>query len=118
MRHLSKHHRQGKLLIKTFTEAFMLIRIHRSKDDRWWTESCLCLRDFACTKEDDWVYWRVHGLDRGHLDAAQKEYFEEEALWICARCQNVGESNGRKLAKAAMDLKRCIHQIKAVNSWQ
>ena len=54
MRHLWKHHRQGELLMRTFDEAVMLSTIHRSKDDLWWTESCLRLRDFTCTKEEDW----------------------------------------------------------------
>ena len=57
MRHLWKHHRQGELLLKTFTEVFMLSRIHRSKDDLWWTESCLHLRDFTCTEQGDWDIW-------------------------------------------------------------
>ena len=56
--------RHGRLLVEEFDEAFMLKRIHRSKDDKWWTESCLRLRDFACTKED-YHTWKQHDLDRG-----------------------------------------------------
>jgi hypothetical protein len=116
MRHLWKHHVQGELLMRTFDEAVMLGRIHRSKEDLWWTESCLRLRDFTCTREGDWDYWRQHDLDRGHLDAAQKRYFENEALWLCARCEDVGDRNGRKLADIAIHGKLLIHQIQAVNS--
>jgi hypothetical protein len=87
----------------------MLQRIHRSKDDMWWTESCLRLRDFACTKEQDCVWWRTHDLDHGHLTAEQKEYFDNEAVWLCALCEDVGQRNGRKLAHMAEDQKELIH---------
>jgi hypothetical protein len=85
-------------------------------EDMWWTESCLRLRDFTCTKEGDYDYWRQHDLDRGHLSAEQREYFESHALWLCARCEDVGSRNGRKLAHMAEDGKELIHQIHAIHS--
>ena len=94
----------------------MLKRIHRSKDDMWWTQSCLRLRDFQCTKEEDYDSWRLHDLDRGHFSDEQKEYFENEALWLCARCEDVGSRNGRKLAHMAQDSKDIVHQIWAQHS--
>ena len=115
-RHLWKHACQGKLLLQTFDEAVMLSRIHRSKDDLWWTESCLRLRDFTCTKADDYDWWRQHDLDRGHLDDEQKRYFEDEAVWLCARCEDVGSRNGRKLAHMAEDKKLLVHKIFAEHS--
>ena len=63
----------------------MLNRIHRSKDDMWWRASCLRLRDFVCTKESDYDWWREHDRDRGHFDEEQKRYFEDHAVWLCAR---------------------------------
>ena len=60
------------------------------------------LRDFTCTR-DDYDWWREHDLDRGHLSAEQKAYFENEAVWLCARCEDVGCRNGRKLAHMAED---------------
>ena len=115
MRHMWRHARQGKLLLQTFDEAVMLNRIHRSKDDTWWTESCLRLRDFACTR-DDYDWWRQHDLDRGHLSAEQKAYFDKEAVWLCARCEDVGSRNGRKLAHMAEDGKLLVHKVHAHNS--
>ena len=94
----------------------MLKQIHRSKEDLWWTQSCLRLRDVTCTKEGDYDYWRQHDLDRGHFNAEQREYFEDQALWLCARCEDVGQRNGRKLAHMAEDNKELIHQIKAQHS--
>jgi hypothetical protein len=44
---LWRHIRFGKDLLGIFDEAIMLRRIHRSKADMWWTESCLRLRDFS-----------------------------------------------------------------------
>ena len=112
MRGLWRHAEQGKRLLAIFDEAIMLKMIHRSKDDLWWTESCLRLRDFTCTW-DDYSWWREHDLDRGHLNAEQKTYFENEAVWLCARCEDVGSRNGRKLAHKAEDEKRMIHKIEA-----
>ena len=97
LRHLMNHIRHGRYLLREFKEAFMLNRIHRSKDDLWWTESCLRLRDFTCKKEEDYDVWMLHDLDRGHLTDEQKKYFDEEAVWLCARCEDVGDRNGRKL---------------------
>ena len=94
----------------------MLKQIHRSKEDVWWTESCLRLRDFTCTKEGDFDHWKQHDLDRGHLTTEQKEYFEDKALWLCARSEDVGQRNGRKLARMAENGKELIHQIRAVHS--
>ncbi len=71
LRHLWRHASHGKYLLTEFKEAIMLKQIHRSKEDMWWTESCLRLRDFTCTKEGDYDFWRQHDLDRGHLDAEQ-----------------------------------------------
>ena len=71
-RHLWRHAFQGALLVRTFDEAVMLSRIHRSKEDLWWTESCLRLRDFTCTRSGDYDWWREHDLDRGHLSEEQK----------------------------------------------
>ena len=102
--------------MRTFNEAVLLERIHRSKDDMWWTESCLRLRDFECTKDGDYDYWREHDLDRGHLSDEQKAYFEDEAVWLCARCEDVGSRNGRKLAHMAEDGKLLVHQIHSENS--
>ena len=116
LRHHWRLHRHGKLLLTEFKEAIMLKQIHRSKEDMWWTESCLRLRDFTCTKEGDYDHWRQHDLDRGHLTPEQVEYFEDKALWLCARCEDVGQRNGRKLARMAEDGKELIHQIHAQHS--
>ena len=110
------HNCYGKMLLSEFKEAIMLKQIHRSKEDLWWTESCLRLRDFTCTKEGDYDHWRQHDLDRGHLTPEQVEYFEDKALWLCARCEDVGQRNGRKLARMAEDGKELIHQIHAQHS--
>ena len=114
--HLWRHAEFGKELMKTFDEAFVLKRIHRSKNDMWWTESCLRLRNFECTKCDDYDWWREHDLDRGHFTAEQKTYFDNHAVWLCARCEDVGQRNGRKLAHIAEDAKQLIHQINAQHS--
>jgi len=112
-----QHARLGaKLLQEEFTEAVMLSQVHRSKEDRWWTESCLRLRDFTCTKEGDYDVWREHDLDRGHLNAEQKKYFEEKAVWLCARCEDVGSRNGRKMAQVAEAGNILVHQIHAEHS--
>ena len=110
------HAQHGRRLMETFREAIMLKRIHRSKDDLWWTESCLRLRDFEMTYEEDYQSWRQHDLDRGHLSADQKRHFEDHAVWLCARCQDVGARNGRKLAFKAQDEKKLIHQVHAQHS--
>ncbi len=108
-----KHMRLGRLLLEEFDEAFMLSRIHRSKDDLWWTESCLRLRDFACTKTEDYDAWMQHDLDRGHLSSEQKAYFENEAVWLCARCEDVGARNGRKLRHVVERDKQVLHRVHA-----
>ena len=82
LRPLWKHACFGKLLLGTFEEAIMLKRIHRSKEDLWWTESWRRLRDFTCTQEGDWARWRDHDLDRGHFDDEQKEYFDKKATLL------------------------------------
>ena len=102
-------------LMPKFREAVMLHEIHRSRHDMWWTESCLRLRDFAMTWED-WNWWRQHDLDRGHLTPEQKDYFDNKAVWLCARCEDVGQRNGRKLAQLAEKHKEVIHQIRAQHS--
>ena len=90
----------------------MLKRIHRSKDDVWWTESCLRLRDFAMTKED-YNAWLQHDLSLGHLSQEQKAYFENEAVWLCARREDVGAHNGRKLRHLVEREKQVVHRIYA-----
>ena len=86
MRHLWRHTCHGKLLMQTLEEAVMPTGIHRSKADMWWAESCLRLSDFTCTKEGDYDHWQGHDLDRGRSNSKQKRYFDEEAVWLCARC--------------------------------
>ena len=108
--------RSGNAQRGVFNEAIMLKKIHRSKDDLWWTESCLRLRDFTMTFEEDYRTWLQHDLDRGHLSAEQKRYFDTEAVWLCARCEDVGKRNGRKLAHKAQDEKSLVHEIHAVHS--
>lgn len=94
----------------------MLKQIHRSKGDVWWTQSCLRLRDFAMDFEQDYKVWQQHDLDRGHFSAEQKQYFDSEAVWLCARCEDVGKRNGRKLAHRAQDEKCLVHKIGALHS--
>ena len=113
MQHLWNHIRQGRYLLEEFQEDFMLNHIHRSKDDVWWTESCLRLRDFTCTKDGDYDEWKQHDLDRGHLTKEQKQYFEDEAVWLCARCEDVGARNGRKLRAMVERTHQVVHRIQA-----
>ena len=94
----------------------MLTRIHRSKDDLWWTESCLRLRDFVMSYDGDYEVWRQHDLDRGHVTAEQKKYFQTDAVWLCTRCEDVGSENGKKLAHKAQDEKLLVHRIHARRS--
>jgi hypothetical protein len=118
MQHLWAHQKLGKMLHseQIIKEAVMLKNIHRSQDDMWWTESCLRLRDFMCTKED-WDWWRKHELSHhGHFNDEQKRYFEEEALWLCARCEDVGHRNGTKLAEMAKKDQKLVHRIHALHS--
>jgi hypothetical protein len=110
------HAQDGRRLLQSFREAVMLTNIHRSKDDSWWTESCLRLRDFVMTYDGDYEIWRQHDLDRGHLSAEQKKYFETEAVWLCTRCEDVGSENGKKLAHKAQDEKLVVHRIHAKHS--
>ena len=60
--------------------------------------------------------WRQHDLDRGHFSPEQKKYFENEAVWLCTLCEDVGKENGRKLADAAQNEKKLVHQIHAQHS--
>ena len=53
----------------------MLTRIHRLKDDVWWTEFCLRPWEFVVSYEGDYEVWRRHDLDRGHLSVEQQKYF-------------------------------------------
>jgi len=123
LRHLWRFQKQGQCLLREFLvatgetkpEAILLQNIHRSGDDMAWTESCLRLRDFECT-EEDFRWWRSHDLDRGNLSESEKTYFDCHAVWLCARCEDVGARNGRKLAHMAEDEKRLIHQIHAQHS--
>ena len=109
------HVHKGRQLLGAVREAIILRHIHRSEDDMEWTESCLRLRDFTCTWED-YEWWLQHDLDRGHLNDEQKTYFENHAVWLCARCEDVGIRNGRKLAHLAEDEKKLVHQIHAEHS--
>ena len=43
-------------------------------------------------------------------------YFGNKAVWLCARCEDVGCRNGRKLAHMALDKQMLIHQILALHS--
>eukprot|EP00975_Prorocentrum_lima_P012851 2724584-Prorocentrum_lima.AAC.1 len=65
---------------------------------------------------EDWNCWRQHDLDRGHFTTEQKDYFDNKAVWLCARCEDVGARNGRKLAELAQKNKEVIHQIRAQHS--
>ena len=67
------HAQAGRGFLNAFNEAIMLKRVHRSKDDRWWAESCLRLRDFVMSYEDDYQVWRQHDLDKGHIMEEQKK---------------------------------------------
>ena len=93
--------------VQIFREAVLLKRVHRSQEDMWWTESCLRLRNISRDTLDelkqDYEIWRRHDIDRGHLTEDQKEHFENNAVWLCARCEDVGTRNGRKLAHLALD---------------
>ena len=109
------HAQEGRKLLRLFDEAIMLTRIHRSKDDLWWTQSALRLRDFEMTKED-YEKWLQHDLDRGHLSSEQKEYFRTQAVWLCTRCEDVGAENGKRLAHKAQDEKLLVHRIHACHS--
>lgn len=114
--HLWRHGQHGKELLKEFNEACVLRKIHRSKEDMWWTESCMRLRDFEMTYTGDYEHWKQHDLDRGHLSLEQKTYFENNAVWLCARSVDVGCRNGRKLARMAEDGKELVHKIHALHS--
>jgi hypothetical protein len=92
---LLKLARKSIHLLELFEEAFLLKQIHRSKEDTWWTESCLRLRDFKMTMDQDWKQWQKYDLDRGHFSEKQKGYFETTAVWLCARCEDVGSRNCR-----------------------
>ena len=62
--------------------------------------------------DGDYEVWRQHDLDRGHLTAEQKKYFQTEAVWLCTRC----EENGKKLAHNAQDENLLVHGIHARHS--
>ena len=40
-------------------------------------------------------------------------YFEEEAVWLCARCEDVGARNGRKLRAMVERDRSVVHRIHA-----
>ena len=115
-----KHAKIGFDLASLFKEAVLLKRIHRSKEDMWWTESCLRLRNLDANNVDefaqDYDHWRKHDLDRGHFSEEQKTYFETYAVWLCARCEDVGTRNGRKLAHLAEDSAKAVHRIRGIHS--
>ena len=51
---------------------------------------------------NDYDIWRTHDLRNGDFTKLQHEYFEDKATWICARCEDVGSRNGRKVAHMAI----------------
>ena len=116
LRYKSRDRIMGKELLKTFDTAFMLTQVHRSAGDAWWTGSCLRLRDFKMTHWIDYSYWLQHDLRRGHFTDDEKQYFDDNAVWLCAKCEKVGSRNGRKLAKMAEVSKSMIHKISARHS--
>ena len=66
---------------------------------------------------DDYCKWSTHDVRHdGHFSKDQKIYFENKAVWLCARCEDVGCRNGRKLAHMAPDKQMLIHQILALHS--
>ena len=46
----------------------------------------------------------------------QQAYFDSNAVWLCARCEDVGARNGRKLAQMAEKQQDIVHQIHAQHS--
>ncbi|MDA8609542.1 hypothetical protein N9L19_01350 [bacterium] len=87
-----------------------------SKNDPWWTESSLRLRDLATIYDGDYEVRRQHEFDRGHLTEEQNKYFQTEAVRLCTRCRDVGSENGKKLAHRAQDEKLLVHRINARHS--
>ena len=75
---------------------------------RWWTESCLRLRDFVMSYAGAYEVWRRHDLDRGHLWVEQQKYFQTEAVWLCTRCEDIGRENGKQFAHKAA--RRSFHE--------
>ena len=59
--------------------------------------------------------WMQHDLDRGHLTRDQKRYFDEEAVCRCARCEDAGARNGRKLRSMVEQDGQVVHKIEAVH---
>ena len=120
LNHLWKHATLGFKLTSLFKEAVLLKRVHRSEADMWWTKSCLRLRNLDDDNQSEFVRdyerWRQHDLDRGHFSEAQKQYFETNAVWLCARCEDVGVRNGRKLAHLAQDSAQPVHRVLAYHS--
>lgn len=49
----------------------------------------------------------------GGPDEGAEKYFEDEAGWLCARCEDVGARNGRKLRGMVEQDHKVIHRIKA-----
>ena len=45
----------------------------------------------------------------------RREHFENEAVWLCARCEDVGARNGRKLRQLVENDKQVLHRIHAVH---
>ncbi len=50
------------------------------------------------------------------MNDEQEAYFESKAVWLCARSEDVGTRNGRKLAEMAEKQKDLVHQSHAVHS--
>ena len=46
----------------------------------------------------------------------RKKYFDEQAVWLCARCEDVGSRNGRKLKDMVNRDKIVVHKIEAIHS--
>ncbi len=115
-----KHAYIGRTLTNLFREAIVLRRIHRSGDDKDWTEACLRLRnlteDLRPQLKADHARWKMHDLQTGHFSAEQKTYFHEKAVWLCALCKDVGRRNGKKLSDLARRTEQPVHRISAKHS--
>ena len=46
--------RQGHVLLELFSEAVVFREAHRSKEDQWWTKSCLDLCNFELRCREHW----------------------------------------------------------------
>ena len=67
------------------------------------------------TYTGDYQHWEVYDLDRGHFTQEQKAHFDNKAVWLCARCEDVGCRSGSKLARKAEDGKELAHKITSLH---